>query len=334
MNRPLTEPTAPDSRHPGTESMRPPGQDQGRKGHRGGQRKGVMARRDSRVALALLLPALLCVLGLIGYPMYLIVSMSVREGLGINFMHPQSSPLGLKNYVDVLSDPMTWHSTFITIAYTAGSMIPAFVFGLALALLLNQRFAGRRVVRGLAMLPWAVPSVLTSIAFLWLFDASYGAVNYLLRLTGVIQHDIGWFSSAQTALLAVIMPTIWKSFPFFTLTLLAAMQSIPADLYEAARIDRANRWQRFRYVTWPGIRSPAVLSLVLNSLWAFREFDIIFVTTGGGPTGATETLGVRSYLDAFSYFKVGQAAVLGMLMLAIALVFVLLARRPLKKEFF
>jgi len=298
------------------------------------RRRGKLSRRDTRVAAALLLPALLCVVGLIGYPMYLVVSMSFREGLGINFMNPSSSRFGLKNYCAVLSDPATWHSTMITLIYTAGSILPAFMIGLGLAVLLNQHFPGRRVMRGLAMLPWAVPSVLTSIAFLWLLDASYGVVNYLLRLSGLVTHDIAWFSASQTALLAVTLPTIWKSFPFFTLTFLAAMQGIPAELYEAAKIDRANRWERFRYITWPGVRGPAVLALVLNSLWAFREFDIIFVTTGGGPARATETLGIRAYLDAFSYFKVGEAAVLGMLMLALALIFVLLARRPLKKEFF
>ncbi len=296
------------------------------------KRRGMS--RERRVALLLLAPALACVLGLIAYPMYLIVAMSLRNGLGINFMHPAGVPWGLANYRAVLLDSATWHSIFITLLYVAGSMLPAFVLGMLLALMLRPHFAGRRVIRTLVLLPWAVPSVLTSIAFLWLLDASYGVMNHVLRSAGLISHDIAWFASPSTALVSVILPTIWKSFPFFALTLLAAMQNIPAELYEAARMDQANVWQRFLHITWPGVRGAGVLALVLNSLWAFREFDIIFVTTGGGPTRATETLGIRAYLDAFSYFKVGEAAALGIVMLAIALIVVLLARAPLRKEFF
>ena len=112
------------------------------------------------------------------------------------------------------------------------------------------------------------------------------------------------------------------------------MQSIPADLYEAAGVDGASARQRFANITWPGIRGPAVLALILNGLWAFREFDIIFAATGGGPAKATETLGIRAYNEAFGYFYMGRAAVIGVLMLAIAFVFVLVARRELRKEFF
>jgi multiple sugar transport system permease protein len=132
----------------------------------------------------------------------------------------------------------------------------------------------------------------------------------------------------------VIVPTFWKSYPFFTLTLLAAMQSIPEHLYEAARVDGATAWQRFLHITWPGIRSPATLALVLNGLWVFREFDIIFAATGGGPAKATETLGIRAYNEAFSYFYMGRASVIGVLMLVIALAAVFIARRQLRKEFF
>jgi len=291
-------------------------------------------RRDIIFAFVLLAPALLCVLGLIDYPMYLVFALSFHEGQSMNLLDLSRQPLGIGNYVDVLTDSQTWQSVLITLYYTSGSMIPAFLLGLCLALLLNERFALRRWLRGLSLLPWAIPSVLASIVFLWLFDASYGVVDYALRTAGLMNTDIAWFFDENTALFAVILPTFWKCFPFFTLTFVAAMQTIPSELYEAARSDGANSWQRFRYVTWPGIRGPAILALVLNSLWAFREFDIIYVTTGGGPSHATETLGIRAYQEAFSYFELGRASVLGVLMLAIALLFVVLARRALQKEFF
>ena len=298
------------------------------------RRRTTLARRERTFAYALLAPAVIAVAGLIAWPMYLIVSISFREGRSLNFLTLTNRPLGLGNYANVLTDDATWHSVLVSFVYTFGTIAPAFAIGLGTALLLNRAFPLRRWLRALMLLPWAVPGVMVSIIFLWLFDASFGVVNYALRSTGLIATDVAWYTTESTALFAVIVPTVWKAYPFFTLTLLAALQSIPASLYEAADVDGASAWQRFREVTWPGIRGPAVLALVLNGLWAFREFDIIFAATGGGPSKATETLGIRAYNEAFGYFYMGRAAVVGVLMLAIALAFVLIARRELRREFF
>lgn len=291
--------------------------------------------KDDRLfAFALLAPAILCVVGLVGWPLAQIFMLSFAESKGLAAIVGPVRAWGLDNYASILSDPETWDSVLTTFLYVAGSTIPAFALGLLTALLLNRRFPFRRALRCLALLPWAAPGVLVSIVFLWLFDPSYGVVNYLLRATGLSQADIGWYTNEKTALFAVIAPSVWKSFPFFALTLLGALQTIPDDFYEAADMDGANRLQGFLHVTWPGIRGPAILAIVLNSLWALREFDIIFATTGGGPARATETLGIRAYIEAFSYFDIGRAAAFGMLTIAIALAMVLAARRPLQKEFF
>ena len=293
-----------------------------------------LAARQRLFAYALLAPAVVSVFALIAWPIYLIVSISFREGKSLNFAALDRRPLGLGNYEAVLTDPVTWQSAWVTLAYTFGTIVPAFAIGLVTALLLNRIFPLRRWLRSLMLLPWAVPGVMVSIVFLWLFDASFGVVNFLLRSIGAIRTDIAWYTNESTALVAVIVPTIWKAYPFFTLTLLAALQSIPGNLYEAAEVDGATRWRRFTDITWPGIRGAAVLALILNGLWAFREFDIIFAATGGGPAKSTETLGIRAYNEAFSYFYMGRAAVVGVLMLAIALLFVVIARRELRKEFF
>ena len=296
--------------------------------------RSLLARRERRFAYALLAPAVLAVGGLIAWPMYLIVSISFREGRSLNFLALDRRPLGLGNYRSVLGDPATWHSVLVSVVYTLGTLVPALVIGLATALLLNRAFPLRRWLRSLMLLPWAVPGVMVSIVFLWLFDASFGVTNYFLRSLGLISTDIAWYSNESTALIAVIVPTIWKSYPFFTLTLLAAMQSIPGNLYEAAEVDGASAFRRFTDITWPGIRPQATLALVLNGLWAFREFDIIYAATGGGPSKATETLGLRAYNEAFGYFYMGRAAVIGVLMLVIALLAVLIARKQMRKEFF
>jgi multiple sugar transport system permease protein len=293
-----------------------------------------MARRERVFAYALLTPAVIAVFALIAYPMYLVFAISFREGKSLNFLALDRRPFGFGNYEFVLTDSATWHSVYVSFVYTFGTIVPAFVIGLSTALLLNRVFPFRRWLRSLILLPWAVPGVMVSIIFLWLFDAQFGVVNYLLRSLGIITNDVAWYTTESTALLAVIVPTLWKSYPFFALTLLAAMQSIPEHLYEAAKVDGATAWQRFAHITWPGIRSPATLALVLNGLWVFREFDIIYAATGGGPAKATETLGIRAYNEAFSYFYMGRASVVGVLMLVIALAAVFVARRQLRREFF
>jgi multiple sugar transport system permease protein len=298
------------------------------------RRASTLARRERWFAYALLMPAVVAVFALIAWPMYLIASISFREGKSLNFAALGQRPFGLGNYASVLTDSATWHSAWVSFAYTFGTLGPAFAIGLGTALLLNRVFPWRRWLRSLMLLPWAMPGVMVSIVFLWLFDASFGVVNYALRSLGLITADVAWYTNESTALIAVIVPTVWKAYPFFTLTLLAALQSIPANLYEAADVDGASAWQRFTNITWPGIRGPAVLALILNGLWTFREFDIIFAATGGGPAKATETLGIRAYNEAFGYFYMGRAAAIGVLMLTIALVFVLIARRELRKEFF
>ncbi|MEO1225313.1 MAG: sugar ABC transporter permease [Pseudomonadota bacterium] len=282
----------------------------------------------------LLLPAFLSVIFLLAYPLYLVFTLALNERVGINFLQTREMNFGFANFEMVLTDNRTWHAVWNTVVYTAGSIIPAFLIGLALALLLNRQFPARRWIRSLIFLPWAVPGVIVSITFLWMLNTSFGVVNAQLRNLGIISGEIGWYTDPDVAMFSVILPTIWKGFPFFALTMLAALQAIPATLYEAARLDGATKFQLFRFVTWPGIRGPAVLVLILQTLWVMREFDIPFATTGGGPAGATETLGLLIYDEAFSYFRVGNAAALGVLLLLMALAIIVFARGPLRKEYF
>lgn len=282
----------------------------------------------------MLSPAVIAVLFLLAYPLYVALNVSFREGRTMNIARLDRLPFGAANYRRVLDDPAIWDALLRSAVYVIGAIGPGFAIGLALAVLLNREFPGRRWLRSLMMLPWAVPGVVASIAFLWILDGSFGVGNALLRRAGLIDEGVAWFVRQDTAMLAVIVPTIWKSFPFFTLTMLAAMQSIPGQLYEAARIDGANALDLFRHVTWPGIRGPALLAVILNSLWAFKELDIIFAATGGGPAGATETLALTVYLEAFANFRLGSASALGLMMMLLCAALVLLALPRLKRRFF
>ena len=296
----------------------------------------ALRRRTRQFILSymLLLPALLLTLALMVYPMFMTVSLSLRPGTVMNFNLIDKLPLGWDNYLEVFTNPAAWKSLLLALVYTGASTGAGFLIGLGTALLLNKRLWGRRILRIMVLTPWAVPGVLASIAFLWIFDASYGVFNYLLRSSGLISKNLAWFFDPNLAMTAVVIPTVWKGYPFFSLTLLAALQSIPVELYEAARVDGAGRLGQFRYITWPGIRTAAVLALVLNGLWTFRVFDIIYPTTQGGPLGATETLAVLIYNEAFKFYHMGKAATLGMLTLFVCVLFVLALYPFMKKKFF
>ncbi len=297
------------------------------------RRRSTLKAGERRLAWLLLTPAFAAVAVLVAWPLYVVVQMSLRPGKALALTELLSQPLGLANYERVLNLPALWAAYGHSAVYTIGSLAPAFACGLLFALLFHRAFPARRWLRSLLLLPWAVPGVVVSITFLWMLDASYGVVNAILRDLGFGGTDIAWFVDARTAMAAVIVPTVWKSFPFFTITILAALQSIPLSLYEAARVDGATAWQQFAHVTWPGIRRPALLAVLLNALWTFREFDIIYASTRGGPAGATETLGILVYREAFESFRFGTAAAIGVLMLATAALFVGLAMRVLREEF-
>ena len=285
-------------------------------------------------AYGLLAPAFAAVALLVVYPLARVVELSFRQGRTMNFARISDLPLGLANYRRVLSDPAFWNSVTVSALYVLGSVILAFLIGLGTALLLNQNFPGRRYLRTAILLPWAVPGVIVSIVFMWLLDGSFGVVNAMLRNTGVISADIAWFVDGRTALTAVMLPTVWKAYPLITLTLLAALQSIPNELYEAGSIDGTSTWQRFAYITWPGIQGTAILAVLISALWIFRDIDIIFAATRGGPARATETLSLYTYNEAFQFFRMGTASAVGTIMVATAFVSALLAIGLLRRDRF
>jgi multiple sugar transport system permease protein len=277
------------------------------------------ASRERLLALLLMAPALLAVLVLVLYPLARVVEISLRIGRSMNFARISLLPLGLGNYRLVFADPGFWQDCGTTALYVGGSTLLAFAIGLATALLLDMRFPARRLFRTLLLLPWAVPGVVASIVFRWMFDGSFGVVNAILRDLHATRADIPWLAEGSTALAAVMVPTVWKAYPLITLTLLAALQTIPGELYEAADVDGASALARFRHVTWPGIVAAAILSVLVSALWIFRDIDIVFAATGGGPARATETLALYVYTQAFQYFHMGQAAAVGVVMVGTAL---------------
>jgi multiple sugar transport system permease protein len=282
------------------------------------------------LAYGFLLPAALVVAALIGWPLARVVDISFRIGRVMNFARIDALPTGLANYALMLTDPTFWHSVMVSALYVGIVIGMAFLIGLGTALLLNRRMPGRRILRTLLLMPWAVPGVVAAITFLWMLDGSFGIVNATLRSFGITGPP--WYVDRNTALVAVTLPAIWKAYPLITLVVLAALQSIPSELYEAARIDGASASREFRHITWPGIRGPATLALMISSLAVFRDVDIIFTSTRGGPSRLTETVSLFVYNEGFQYFRMGTAAAAGLLMVLAALLGSLLAIRVIRHD--
>jgi multiple sugar transport system permease protein len=270
----------------------------------------------------LLLPSLLALGVVILYPISQALVLSVHEG---NLLKGGALPdrpfVGLRNYATALSLPEFWRSLWVSLVYAVAAVIGSYVIGLGMALLLTTAFRGRAFARVLAIAPWAMPPVVTSIVWLWMFDPQFGVINYILQQIGIISGNLSWLSDPVLALPSVIAVTVWKHVPLAMIVLLAGLQSIPRDLYEAARIDGANWWGEFRHITLPGLRPVSAVIVLMLSLWTFKEFTYVYVLTGGGPGRATETLVLQVYDQAFRNLDFGLASATGVLVMLMCFAF-------------
>jgi multiple sugar transport system permease protein len=211
-------------------------------------------------------------------------------------------------------------SCWVTIKLVVVVSVFCFVLGLGTALLVNNRFRGRTLARLFVALPWAVPEVIAVVIFAWIFDSSFGLMNWLLIQAGLSGQMINWFSDPQAAFWVVAVTMVWKGYPFVSIMTLAGLQSIPEDFYSAAKVDGANVFQRFFYITIPVLMPVLGVTLVLVVLWVFRDFSIIKVLTDGGPLRTTQTLSIMTYEQAFGFFNMGYASAIGIVTLIFCVV--------------
>lgn len=272
----------------------------------------------------LVLPALIAVAIVVFYPVSQAISMS-----GYSFTLSGGREVikfvGLGNYEKMLVNPSFWHSLWLTIIYTAGTVGFAYAIGLGTALILNEDFRGRSIARLLVILPWPVPLVAAALLWMWMYDYQFGVLNFL------IGSKVNWIGSSSMAMIAVLLPSIWQQYPIATVMLLAGLLSIPAELYEAASIDGAGRLKRFWHVTVPNLRPVTIVIILLFTIWSFKKFDLIYVMTEGGPAEATETLILQTYLRAFKFWEMGYATALGTISLIVSMIFTVIYLRVLRK---
>lgn len=272
-----------------------------------------LRQREQRQAWVLLAPMIIVMLLLTAWPLLRTIWLSFTDAALIGSGETPGW-IGLENYVYALTDPDFQTSILRTLYFTVVSVAFEGVIGVLVALLLNQKFAGRNILRVLVILPWALPTIVNAMMWRLNFNPDYGSINALLTQLGVIDSYRSWLGSPDSALNAVMFADIWKNYPLVTLLVLAALQSIPDDLFEAARLDGASAWRRFRAITFPAIVAPLGVALVLRTIDAFKIFDIIYVMTRGGPVDSTKTLSFFVYQESFSYLRAGSGAAYAMLM--------------------
>lgn len=283
-----------------------------------GARRGVLGRlgKDPYFGLLLILPLFVWVIATLMYPLIATVALSLEN---VGYAGTEGRFIGLKNYVDLLKSPQFRKSAWLTAKWTFWSVVLQLGLALGGAVILNQDFKGKEFIRTWVILPWVLPSIVLATLGKWVLDPSLGVVNYLLTRFGMIDSPVSFLSMPRQAFWSVLLLNTWRWFPFFAVTLLAALQTIPKELYEAAEIDRANAFQKFIHVDLPGIAPVLKIQLLICILWAANIFDTIWLLTRGGPSGATTTLPILIYYKAFQEFRISQASAASIVMFVLML---------------
>ena len=295
-------------------------------------RRGWSAPNEPQPFLFFVLnsPAILLLLGLVLYPIVYSFWLSLHA---YNLRQPHRVHfIGLDNYATVMSSDQFWAAAGNTALFCAGSISLTVILGTLLALLLNESFPGRGILRAVMLLPWAIPPVVNGLIWQWLLDGQHGLINALLLGAGLISEPQAWLSQTSTAMPALILAQVWNHVPFVAVVMLAALQTVPEELYDSARLEGAGVLQRFRHITLPWLSHALLLVLVTQTMVALRTFDIIYVLTGGGPGSATTVIAWLTYVTTFNLTDFGRGNAYAYLIALVTLGLSLLYIRMLWKR--
>jgi len=283
----------------------------------------------SKFAYILLAPAVLFIVGFMLYP--------VGVGIYLSFTNKQlmksATFVGLRNYQQLLFKDEIFRTVLVhTVIWSSLMIAGVTVIGLALALLLNQNFRGRSILRTLFVIPWPIPYIVAGIIWKWLYADQFGYFDRILMGLGITNASFGFLSDPNKVLFSLIATIVWRNYPFNMLVCLAALQSISPDLYEAAIIDGAGTWAKFRYITLPGIKVVIILIILLQFVWSFNHFTLVYVMSKGGPGHASHILGSYAYELAFGKRNVGYASSVATMMFVVLIFVTFLYLRVMMKE--
>jgi len=287
-------------------------------------------RRSYRLAAFayfLVLPVMVLLVGLVGYPFVYAIFISFTDAVVGNAGHW----IGFANFAYLAQNPSFLSSIANTVILVLVSDGLKLLIGLGLALLVNQQFRGRGIVRSFLMLPWAMPGFVAFLAWRLLYQPIGGGLSLALQALGLNLGIVDWLGQRPTALPSVIVATVWRGFPFWFISILAALQAIPKELYEAARVDGANRWQQFWSVTFPGIRLVVIVTALLSSIWTANSFENVWLLTQGGPSDATMVFPVLAYFGMQTQ-RIGEAASVSVATLPVLIILVLIATTLMHRD--
>jgi len=284
---------------------------------------------DQEQTLAWLLvgPLVILLLGLVAYPF----GVAVMYALSDRTLAEPGRFVGLANVWNLWDNQIYRQTLWNTIVYTIGATILKLGAGLGLALILNEKLPLKRLIRSAVLLPWIVPTVLSAMAWLWLLTPNFSVLNWMLVHAGLSQRGLPWLTSPSLAMFSVILVNTWRGIPFFAITLLAGLQTIPGELYEASAIDGAGAWHRFRYVTLPLLQPILLITLVLSMIWTFSDFQVVYGLTQGGPMNSNHVLATLSYQVGLASGNIGEGAAISLTRLPLLLVLIVWQIRHLRR---
>lgn len=260
---------------------------------------------DTKLAWLLVIPSILIIVSINLYPLLYSVFLSVSK---VQPLTLETSFVGITNYLSVLRKPDFFEAFLNTVYFTVASLIIQVVFGILIAIALSGPTRTAHILRALVILPWAVPTIVDALLWQWIYHPQYGALSGLLNSLGLIDQPVQWLGNTLLAMPAVIIADTWKMLPLYVVMFLSALQLVPDELYQAADIDGAGPWNKFVHVTLPYLVPTLFVVLVLRTIEAFRVFEIIFLMTGGGPSGSTTVVGYYAFLEAFRNLNYGAGA--------------------------
>ncbi len=284
--------------------------------------------RENVLGYLLMLPALVVLVLFIAYPFALGVWLSFTDKL----VGKPASFVGLENFTLLFESQIFRRTVQNTFVYTAAATVLKLVFGMALALLLNKQFRFQRVVRAASLLPWIVPTVLSTLAWLWMFDATYSVFNWILIRVGVLQQGIRWLGDPVLAMTSLVIVNTWRGIPFFAISFLAGLQTIDAGLYEAADIDGASAFGKFRHITLPLIRPVLLVVLLFSIIWTFADFQLVYALTRGGPYNTTHLFATLAYQIGLGAGALGRGAAISLFMFPLLVITAVIQLWYLRRE--
>lgn len=292
-------------------------------------RLGARLDNGNSLAYLLILPSMIIIFGILLYPILYSFVMSFCK---VIFSDNTFQFVGLQNYIEMFRDSYFVNSITLTVYFTIVTVFLEIILGVGIAMVLNQEFHGRGFVRGIMILPWALPSVVNAIMWKWIYDSNYGALNALLSQTHIIDNYHVWLSDPSSALNLMIFANVWKETPYVVLLTIAALSNISGELYEAARVDGASSWVSFWKITLPLIKPVVLILAITKTIWAMQTFELVLILTGGGPANGTQLITFFIHKNTFKFQEFGYGSAMAYFLTIVTFILSFMYIKFLSKE--